>query len=65
MSEGKTERVTAEDVKEVVRRYAEQNVPGCACAAVSFRVGEIGAAVTETLLVLTTSSPEGAATRGR
>lgn len=45
-------KVTAEDVKEVVRRYAEDNLPGWACAGVSFRLGDVGASITETLVVL-------------
>jgi len=38
--------------KDVVRRYADENLPGWACVGVSFRLGEVGAHVAETLLVL-------------
>lgn len=49
-------KVTAEDVKEIVRRYAEDNLPGWACAGVSFRVGPIPDAQSESLLVMPTRS---------
>ncbi len=44
--------MTAEELKDCVRHYAEEHLPGWACAAVSFRIGEIGAHVTESLVVL-------------
>jgi hypothetical protein len=44
--------VTAEDVKEVVRRYADQNVPGWECGGVSLRVGPVAACCEETILVM-------------
>ena len=45
---------TAEDVKEVIRRYAEQNLPGRACAGVTIRVGDGPDLDVEELLVLPT-----------
>jgi hypothetical protein len=48
-------KTTAEDVKDVVRRYCEENLPGWACAAVSVMVGEPGEDETERLLVLATT----------
>lgn len=43
--------MTAEELKECVRNYADENLPGWACAGVSFRIGDIGASITETLVV--------------
>lgn len=34
--------VTAEDVKEVIRRYADEHFPGWRSAGVSIRLGEVG-----------------------
>lgn len=46
--------ITAEALKDLVRRYAEQNpnLAGWACASISFRVGKVGESETETLLVM-------------
>lgn len=52
MSDERNSRVTAEDVKEVVRRYAEQNCPGWQCAGVSIRVGPLAENKEESLLIL-------------
>jgi hypothetical protein len=52
MPEEKQDRVTVEDLKSLIRRYADQNLPGWACVGVSIRVGQIGASVTETLVIL-------------
>lgn len=50
--EADNKKVTAEEVKALVRRYAEDNLPGWACAGVSFRLGDVGSSITETLVVL-------------
>lgn len=45
-------KITAEDVKDIVRRYADQDFPGWACASVAIRVGGLTDGVEEVLLVL-------------
>lgn len=49
--------MSAEELKAKVREYADEHLPGWACAGVSFRLGEIGASVTETLVVLPPCGP--------
>lgn len=49
--DAKRQKVTAEDVKKVLREYAEDNLPGWACASASFRIGDIGSHITESLVV--------------
>jgi hypothetical protein len=43
---------TAEDVKRVLREYADENLPGWECAAASFRVGKVGEVPEEQLVVV-------------
>lgn len=43
---------TAEDVKEVVRRYCNEHFPGWRATGVAIRIGEIGEDDYERLLVL-------------
>lgn len=50
---------TAEDVKRVLREYANDNHPGWTCAGASVRVGEIRDAQNEVLLLLPVIPPEG------
>lgn len=49
--------MSAEELKNYVRQYAEEHLPGWACAGVSIRLGEIGSHVTETLVVLPVFPP--------
>lgn len=44
--------VSAEDVKAVVRAYADAHFPGWECASATIRVGEIMNATEECLLIL-------------
>lgn len=46
--------MSAEDVKETVRKYCDEHAPGWECADVSIRVGELREAKNEILLVLPT-----------
>ncbi len=50
--------ITAEDVKVLVRGYADQQLPGWECGEVSLRVGDIGEMKEETLLVLPIPLPQ-------
>lgn len=51
-------KLTAEQVKSIVRLYGDQEFPGgWECGEVSLRVGEIGEMKEESLLVLPTHLP--------
>ncbi len=56
--------MTAEQLKDAVRAYANKNLPGWACSGISFRLGEIGAHITETLVVLPTETTESGTVKG-
>ena len=49
--------MTAEELKVAVRAYADEHLPGWACAGVLFRIGELGAHVSEELCVLNPNAP--------
>lgn len=44
--------MTAEELKEKVRQYADEHLPGWQCAGVTFRVGPLIDSRNELLLVL-------------
>lgn len=50
-------KITAEQVKDFIRRYAEQEHPDWGCASVSVRIGSPGAHVTETLVTYPAVTP--------
>jgi hypothetical protein len=50
--------MSAEELKTAARQYADEHLPGWAVVGISFRMGDVGAHVTETLVVL--ASPPGA-----